>query len=94
MLINAEEQIPNKLQEVSPNVAALVKAIGDKELKIAEMMEAVGLKHRPTFLYNYLTPAIEAGLVTMLYPNCLRHPRQRYILTPKGLIILNQTAND
>ena len=105
MLINAEEQmpnkyrtsteqVPNKLAEVAPSVAALVKAIGDKELKITEMMEAVGLKHRPTFLYNYLTPAIEAGLVTMLYPNSPRHPRQRYRLTPKGTIFLNQTYSE
>ena len=105
MLINAEEQmpnkhrtsteqVPNKIKEVSPSVATLVKAIGDKELKIAEMMEAVGLKHRPTFMYNYLTPAIDSGLVTMLYPNSPRHPRQRYRLTTKGTIFLNQIGND
>ena len=78
------EQVPNKLREVSPSVSTLVKAIGDKELKIVEMMEALGLKHRPTFLYNYLIPAVEARLVTMLYPNSPRHPRQRYHLTPKA----------
>ncbi len=105
MLINAEEQmpnkhrtsteqVPNKLKDVPPSVATLVKAIGDKELKITEMMKAVGLKHRPTFLYNYLTPAIDSGLVTMLYPNSPRHPRQRYRLTPKGTIFLNQIGND
>ena len=46
--------------EISPSVVALLKAIGNQELKITEMMEGVGLKHRPTFLYYYLTPAIEA----------------------------------
>ena len=79
---------------MSPSVTTSVKAIGDKELKIAEMTEAVGLKHRPTFLYNYLPPAIEAGLVTTPYPNSPRHTRQRYCLTTKGTIFLNQTGID
>jgi hypothetical protein len=61
------ERAPNKYRtsteqatEISPSVVALLKAIGNQELKITEMMEGVGLKHRPTFLYYYLTPAIEA----------------------------------
>ena len=84
------EQVPTKFDAPSSNVAALVVAIGMQQLKIAEMMAAVGLRHRPTFLSNYLTPSIEAGFVTMLYPDSPRHPRQRYLLTPKGLVFLNK----
>ena len=100
MLIGAEEttpnkhrtsteQVPNKFDEPSSSVAALIKAIGRQQLKGTEAMAAIGLKHRPTFLANYLAPAIEGGFVTMLYPNSPRHPRQRYLLTPKGLMFFN-----
>ncbi len=69
-------------------------AIGNQQLKVSEVMTTIGLKHRPTFLANYLTPAIEAGFVTMLYPNSPRHPRQRYRLTPKGIMLYNTQSTD
>ncbi|MDY6301192.1 MAG: Fic family protein [Bacteroidales bacterium] len=104
MLIGAEEtipnkhrtsteQVPNKFDEPSLNVAALIKAIGRGQLKGSEAMAAIGLKHLPTFLANYLTPSIEGGFVAMLYPNSPRHPRQRYLLTPKGLMYFNAHNN-
>ena len=88
------EQVPNKLDEPSSNVAVLVMAIGNQQLKGSEVMTAIGLKHRPTFLANYLTPAIEAGFVSMLYPDSPRHPRQRYRLTPKGIMFYNTQITD
>ena len=48
-------------------------------------MGAVGLKNRPNFLEYSLMPAITEGLVKMKYPNSPRHPRQKYLLTVKGL---------
>ena len=100
MLIGAEEttptkyrpstdQVATKFDEPSPNVAALVRVIDSKQIKVSDMMEALGMKHRHTFRVNYLHPAIEGGFVTMLYPNSPRHPRQRYLLTPKGIMFLN-----
>lgn len=47
--------------------------------------------HRPTFIANYLTPAIQNGFVAPLYPNNPKHPRQKYLLTVKGLVIFNST---
>lgn len=47
--------------------------------------------HRPTPIANYLTPAIQNGFVTPLYPNNPKHPRQKYLLTVKGLAIFNST---
>ena len=88
------EQAPNKLDEPSSNVAALVMVIGNQQLKVSEVMTTIGLKHRPTFLANYLTPAIEAGFVTMLYPDSPRHPRQRYRLTPKGIMFYHTQSTD
>lgn len=83
------DQVPTKPDEYSPNVVATVVAIGDRLMKIAEIMDALGLKHRPSFRAGYLDPAIQAGLVTMLFPNSPRHPKQRYKLTPKGTILKN-----
>ena len=88
------EQVPNKFDEPSSSVATLIKAIDRQQLKGSEAMAAIGLKHRPTFLANYLAPAIEGGFVTMLYPNSPRHPRQRYVLTPKGIMFLNANSSE
>ena len=55
-----------------------------------EMMDAVGLKNRPNFLEYSLTPAISEGLVRMKLPNSPRHPRQKYLLTVKGLAVYDE----
>ena len=88
------DQVPTKLDKPITNVIVLVQAIGKKQVKFEEMMETIGLKHRQTFRVNYLAPAIEAGFVTLLYPDSPRHPRQRYLLTPKGIMLLNANISD
>ena len=60
-------------------------ALGTQEMSVKQMMEAIGLKHRPTFQDNYLNPSIANGYVRLLYPDSPRHPRQKYLLTVKGL---------
>jgi len=52
-------------------------------------MEAVGLKNLPNFMDYSLTPAIREGFVCMKYPANPHHPRQRYLLTVKGLMLLD-----
>lgn len=78
-------QVPDKFSTDDSRVIQLVKAIGNKELTVKEMLSIVGLKHRETFLNNYLNPAIKDGFVRLLYPDSPRHPRQKYLLTVKGL---------
>lgn len=70
------------------NILQLVRTIGGNEMSVKEMMEGVGLKHRPNFLEYSLNPAINEDFVQMKYPNSPRHPRQRYLLTVKGLMLL------
>lgn len=53
------------------------------------MLAAMNLKNRENFMANYLNPAIKEGLVAMLYPNSPKHPKQKYLLTAKGLAIYN-----
>lgn len=80
----------NSVSSLSENVKRLVIAIGTEEKGIKEMMDAVGLRNRPNFIEYSLTPAINGGLVTMKYPNSPRHPRQKYLLTVKGLAVYNE----
>ena len=56
---------------------------------MSELMQRCGLKHRPSFLQNYLQPAMGVGLVRMLHPEQPRHPRQRYMLSVRGLLLKN-----
>ena len=81
------EQVKGLLQTKNPLIIGLIKAIGDKELSIAEMMKVLGLKHRPNFLQYHLNPAMKEGYICMLYPNSPRHPRQKYLLTVKGTML-------
>ena len=80
----------NSVSTLSENVKRLVIAIGTEEKGIKEMMDAVGLRNRPNFIEYSLTPAINGGLVTMKYPDSPRHPRQKYLLTVKGLAVYNE----
>jgi fido (protein-threonine AMPylation protein) len=90
------EQAPEQVLEQSllhtnnPLIKELVKVIGNEELSIAQLMEKVGLKHRPNFIEYHLNPAISDGYVRLLYPQSPRHPRQKYLLTVKGLALYNE----
>ncbi len=76
------------IQPSSENVTRLVLAIGKEEMSVKGMIEAVGLKNRPNFLDYSLTPAINEGFVCRKYPDNPHHPRQQYLLTVKGLMLL------
>ena len=49
------------------------------------MLKIINLKNRENFVENYLVPAIKEGFVVRLYPDNPNHPRQKYLLTIKGL---------
>ena len=69
---------------------ALIEVIGNGQLSVRMMMEGVGLKGRNNFLNSYLNPAIQEGYVCLLYPQSPRHPRQKYLLTVKGLSLWSE----
>ena len=79
------EQVEDLFHTDNVNIRNLIKIIGDKEMSVKAMMESIGLKGRDNFLNQYLTPALSQGYVRMLYPESPRHPRQKYLLTPKGI---------
>ena len=80
-----------KIEPESPNLLFLTVAIGQDFLSVKEIMEKLRLKGRDNFLKSYLTPAIQRGLLGLLYPSVPRHPRQKYLLTSKGLDFLKAT---
>ena len=85
-------QVQDKFHTNNPNIEALVRAIGNKELSAKEMMERIGLKGRDNFLKVYLSPSIGDGFIRALYPDTPRHPRQKYLLTAKGVMLLQTLA--
>ena len=76
---------PTSLIPANENIKRLIEVIGENQLSVKEMLVAVGLKDRPNFLEYSLSPAMNEGYVRMLYPDSPRHPRQKYLLTVKGL---------
>ena len=82
---------PNsKLYTKNENIIQLVQVIGTKELSFKEMMELKGLKDRKSFIEYHLNPAISEGFVRLLYPDKPRHPRQKYLLTVKGISLYKE----
>ncbi len=54
------------------------------EMSRQELQGAAKLKHRDTFTYNYLKPALETGLVERTIPEKPNSRLQKYRLTLKG----------
>ncbi len=73
--IAATEQVG---EQVTEQVERLLGVIGDKEYATKELMELLGLKHRPTFRDNYLLPALELGLIEMTVPDKPNSSKQKY----------------
>lgn len=80
---NAE--LPHKLMPENIFCQKLIAAIGRESCSVKCMMGQLKLSDRKNFLNNYLNPAIKDGFIRLLYPDSPRHPRQKYLLTVKGL---------
>jgi len=65
--------------QVTDQVAALLKVLpAGVTLKTNELMQRLGLSHRPTFSKSYLKPALATGLIEMTEPSSPRSPTQQY----------------
>jgi len=84
-------QVPDKLTTSSSAILNLIKVLGEQQLSIKDMLTAMRLKDRENFMNNYLYPAMKEDFVVMFYPNNLKHPRQKYLLTVRGLSIYNSS---
>ena len=57
-------------------------------------MQALKLSHRPTFLYDYLGPALEQEYIEMTQPDSPNSPTQKYRLSEQGKMILSRISID
>lgn len=69
--------------QASDQVKHLIGLMQQQEYSLTELMQLVGLVHRPTFQKNYLNPALEAGLIERTQPDKPKSPQQRYRLSVK-----------
>ena len=83
-------QVQDKLHTDDPYIRMLVNVVGEQELSVKEIMEGLGLKDRKNVLNLYLNPALAAGYLRLLYSQSPRHPRQKYLLTVKGLALYHE----
>ena len=70
-------------EQVTEQVVRFLACLKDGPLSARDAMKCLQLIHRPTFVYDYLQPALEAGLVEMTQPNSPKSPSQKYRLTVK-----------
>ena len=64
-------------QDKTP-VDRLLSVLGNDMLSAAEIMERLGLSHRPTFRKNYLNPALEQKLIERTIPDRPNSKNQKY----------------
>lgn len=64
-------------QDKTP-VDRLLSILGNDILSAAEIMERLGLSHRPTFRKNYLNPALEQKLIERTIPDRPNSKNQKY----------------
>lgn len=83
----------NKFQTDNEDIIELVRVIGTDELSIKQMMDLKGLKHRQSFIDVHLEPALKEKFIRRKYPDRPNHPRQKYLLTVKGLALLKELTN-
>ncbi len=95
ILSEKTEQVTEQVLEVktitqfSNQIQILIKGMEYKEYSMKQLMNLCSLKHRPSFIENYIKPAISNGIIKFKYEDNPNHPRQRYLLTIKGRLLRN-----
>ena len=81
---DTEQDIEQDSEQDSEQVKNLIYSMKNGKYSSVDLMKLVGIKHRPTFLYKYLQPAIQAGFVALTIPDKPTSRNQKYYLTEKG----------
>ena len=74
--------------QVTDQVAALLRVLGHETLTALECMKQLKLTHRPTFRANYLNPALTASLIEYTIPGKPQSRLQKYRLTTRGKALI------
>lgn len=80
----------SKFYTNNEDIIELVRIIGNDELSISQMMDIKKLKHRQSFVDTHLEPALQEKFVRRKYPDRPNHPRQKYLLTLKGVALYKE----
>ena len=80
----------SKFYTNNEDIIELVRVIGNDELSIGQMMDIKKLKHRQSFVATHLEPALREKFVRRKYPDRPNHPKQKYLLTAKGVALYNE----
>ena len=76
---NGSDQVTDQVtDQVEDPVERLVSVLGNGTLTAAELMKRLQLSHRPTFMKNYLSPALESGLIKRTIPDKPKSSKQKY----------------
>ena len=67
-------------EQATEQVGRLLTALAEDTCSSRALMDRLGLAHRPTFLYDYLRTALEAGWIEMTDPD---HPRMLSVLSQR-----------
>jgi len=70
-------------EHVTEHVARLIFIL-ENELSRPDLMKLMQINHRPHFIYEYLQPALEKGLIEMTIPDKPKSILQKYRLTEEG----------
>lgn len=80
-------------EQVTEQVEKRIKALDQNTLPGTELMSILGMKHRPSFLYNYLQPALNSGMIEMTIPDKPTSQSQKYRLTKEGKTHLSRIGS-
>jgi Fic family protein len=75
-------------EQATEQVRNLLARMGEGDYSAKALMALMGLSHRPTFLYDYLHPAVAAGWLELTRPETPKSPKQGYRLTASGRKLL------
>ena len=70
-----EQDKPNKKEDKINSILEFCK----EPKSVKEIMEYIGLRHRPTFMYDYLNPLLEKGKLQMTIPDKPKSRNQKYV---------------
>lgn len=81
---DTEQDKPNKIiEQDKPNKKEdkinLILEFCNEPKSVKEIMEYIGLRHRPTFMYDYLNPLLEKGKLQMTIPDKPKSRNQKYV---------------
>lgn len=87
---NSRITVEQRLKDISPSFKRLIIALGENWLTGQELRDKMGYKSKSTFWTNYLSPAINMGLIALENELSPKSPTQRYGLTVLGRNIYSE----